>query len=74
MVPARGAGEPARMDVGIDPDARLVTDIVAHTRSGDFTRYRISETLFGPPTSPSDFEITVPPGAERIGGGRRALR
>jgi len=68
MIPASGTSEPARLDVTVDPSRNLVLEMTAHTRTGDHTRYRISETLFGVETSPSDFAITIPAGAERIGG------
>ena len=68
LVPASGTGEPARLEVTVDPSRNLVLGMVARTRSGDHTRYRISETLFGVKTSPPDFAITIPAGAERIGG------
>lgn len=68
LIPASGSGEPARLEVTVDPSRNLVLGMVAYTRTGDHTRYRISETLFGVATSPADFAITIPPGAERIGG------
>jgi outer membrane lipoprotein-sorting protein len=68
LVPSDATGEPSRLEVTVDPSRSLVTGMVARTRSGDFTRYRISETLFGVETSPSDFERAVPAGAERVGG------
>lgn len=68
LVPAAGAAEPTRLDVTVDPSRNIVLGMVAHTRTGDQTRYHISETLFGVETSPADFAIIIPPGAERIGG------
>ncbi|MFH1690157.1 MAG: outer membrane lipoprotein carrier protein LolA [Candidatus Eisenbacteria bacterium] len=68
LIPADGTGEPARLEVTVDPSRSIVTGMVAHTRSGDFTRYRISETQFGVDTTPADFVIDIPPEAERIGG------
>jgi outer membrane lipoprotein-sorting protein len=56
------------MDVHIDERELLVTQIEARSSSSDWTRYRISETVFDVPTTPSDFVVTMPPGAERIGG------
>lgn len=68
MVPATPTQEPARLEVTVDPKALLVTGIVARSRSGDFTTYRIKDTRFGVPTDASDFTLTLPPGAERLGG------
>lgn len=68
LVPADGTGEPSKLEVKIDPSRSIVIGMVARTRSGDHTRYRITETSFGVETSPSDFVITIPPGAERLGG------
>jgi len=68
LIAADGAGEPARLEVALDPSRSLVTGMTAHTRSGDYTRYEISETRFGVATDPSDFVFEVPPGAERVGG------
>ncbi len=65
---SRGGGEPRSMDVHIDERELLVTQIEARSSSSDWTRYRISETVFDVPTTPSDFVVTMPPGAERIGG------
>ncbi len=68
LIPASGSGEPARLEVTVDPSRNLVLGMSAHTRTGDHTRYHIFETLFGVETSPADFAITIPAGAERIGG------
>jgi hypothetical protein len=65
---ARGGGEPRGMDVHIDERELLVTQITARSSSSDWTRYRVTKTVFGVETSPADFAITIPPGAERIGG------
>jgi len=68
LVPAEGTGEPARLEVQVDPSRTLVTGMSAHTRSGDTTSYSISDTRFGVETDPTDFTFEAPPGAERIGG------
>ena len=68
LIPTDSAGEPARLEVTVDPSRSVVKGMVAHTRSGDHTRYRIQETSFGVETKPSDFVIDIPPEAERIGG------
>ena len=68
LVAADGAGEPARLEVVIDPSRSLVIGMTAHTRSGDFTRYDITNTQFGVQTTPGDFAFKTPPGAERVGG------
>ena len=68
LVPAEGSGEPSRLEVTVDPSRSIVTGMLAHTRSGDSTRYRITKTTFGVETAPSDFVFTIPPGVERIGG------
>jgi len=65
---SRSGGEPRSMDVHIDERELLVMQIKARSASSDWTRYRISETVFDVPTTPSDFIVTIPPGAERIGG------
>lgn len=67
LVPAQGAAEPSRLEVTVDTARDLVTGMVARTRSGDRTRYVISETRFGVDTAPGDFVFTRPAGAERIG-------
>jgi outer membrane lipoprotein-sorting protein len=64
----RGGGEPRGMDVHINERELLVTQITARSSSSDWTRYKISETVFDVPTTPSDFVFAIPPGAERIGG------
>jgi len=64
----RGGGEPSSMEVHIDERELLVTQITARSFSSDWTRYRISETVFDVPTTPSDFVVSMPPGAVRIGG------
>jgi len=68
LLPADRAGEPARLEVTVDPSRGVVTGMVARTRSGDSTHYRVLETSFGVETKPADFAITIPAGAERIGG------
>ena len=68
LLPIEEAGEPARLDVKVDPSRSLVTGMIAHTRSGDCTEYSISETRFGVKVSPADFVFTKPQGAERVGG------
>ena len=65
---AIGGGEPKSMDVHINVIELLVTQITAHSAASDWTRYRITETQFDIPTAPSDFVLTMPPGAEHIGG------
>ena len=65
---SRDGGEPRGMDVQIDERELLVTQITARSSSSDWARYRISETVFDVATTPSDFVVTMPPGAERIGG------
>ena len=65
---AAGGGEPRSMDVHIDEHELLVTQMTARSSSSDWTRYRVTETRFDVPTTPSDFVVTIPPGAERIGG------
>jgi outer membrane lipoprotein-sorting protein len=68
LIPADSAGEPSRLQVTLDPSRSLVTGMTAHTRSGDYTRYEITDTRFGVDTRHSDFVFEVPPGAERVGG------
>lgn len=65
---SRDGGEPKSMDVHINERELLVMQITARSSSSDWTRYRISETAFDVATTPSDFVVTIPPGAERIGG------
>ena len=65
---ARGGGEPRGLEVYIDEGELLVRQITARSSSSDWTRYRITKTVFGVKTSPADFAVTIPPGAERIGG------
>ncbi len=65
---SRDGGEPRGMDVHVDERRLLVMQIKARSSSSDWTRYRISETVFDVPTTPSDFVVIIPPGAERIGG------
>jgi len=65
---SRDGGEPRSMDVHIDEGELLVEQITARSSSSDWTRYRIGETVFDVATTPSDFVVTIPPGAERIGG------
>jgi outer membrane lipoprotein-sorting protein len=72
--PARRDGEPASLDVYVDARSGLVRQIVARARSGDYTRYTIDRTELDVETSPSDFVLRRPPGAERLSGGAPALR
>jgi outer membrane lipoprotein-sorting protein len=72
--PLREGGEPAALDVYIDDQSGFVRQIAARTRSGDYTRYTITNTELDVTTRPSDFVLKRPPDAERLSGDAPALR
>jgi outer membrane lipoprotein-sorting protein len=67
--PRDGSGEPAAVDVYLDEKTGLIEQLVAHSRSGDYTRYVITETTFNVAVTPSEFSLRKPPGAESLSGG-----
>ena len=68
MKPDEGISEPAGLDVYIDENERTIVEVLARSLSGDFTRYRISRTVFDVPTESSSFRFDKPAGARRMGG------
>jgi outer membrane lipoprotein-sorting protein len=59
--PTHGASEPATLDVLVDERNGTVAEIVAHSRSGDFTRYRIVGTRFDVSIDADAFDRIRPP-------------
>jgi outer membrane lipoprotein-sorting protein len=72
--PRSSGAEPASMDVYIDTSSNLVRQIVAHARSGDYTRYTVTSTRLNARTESSDFVLKRPPGSQRLDGGAPGLR
>lgn len=67
--PTQGASEPATLDVLVDDRHGTVVEIVAHSHSGDFTRYRILGTHFNVPIDDDAFDRIRPPAGRGEGAG-----
>lgn len=68
LVPRSSHGEPARLEVTIDPGDATLSRIMAVSSSGDRTTYWIKSSSFGVSVADSEFVLRRPPGSQLLPG------